>query len=75
MTDERSRTRRYAPHAVAVAFVIAVLGIAGVPVVANPLRPATTEISVDFPRTLSTAGFTSVTVPASIPCTSTRDLG
>lgn len=50
--SNRSRTRRYAPHAIAVGFIIAVLGIAGVPVVANPLRPATTEISVDFPRTV-----------------------
>ena len=51
-TTERSRIRRYAPHVVAIGFVIAVLGIAGVPVVANPLRPSSTVITVEFPRTV-----------------------
>lgn len=50
--SERSRIQRYAPHAVAVGFVVAVLGIAGVPVVANPLQPSSTEITVEFPRTV-----------------------
>lgn len=45
-------TRKLAPLVVAVGFLLAVAGLSGVPVVANPLRPSSTEITVEFPRTV-----------------------
>jgi phospholipid/cholesterol/gamma-HCH transport system substrate-binding protein len=46
-------SRRVAPYAIALGFILAVAGLTGmVPVVANPLRPASTEITVEFPKTV-----------------------
>ena len=45
-------TRKLVPLAIAVGFVLAVAGLSGLPVVANPLRPSSTEITVEFPRTV-----------------------
>lgn len=44
--------KRLAPIAVAVAFVWAVLGLAGVSVASDPFRPSATRITADFPRTV-----------------------
>jgi phospholipid/cholesterol/gamma-HCH transport system substrate-binding protein len=45
-------TRRLVPLLVAVGFLLAVAGLSGVPLVADPLRPSSTEITVEFPRTV-----------------------
>ena len=45
-------TRKLVPLGLAVAFLLAVAGLSGVPVVANPLRPSSTEITIEFPRTV-----------------------
>ncbi|MEY2566809.1 MAG: phospholipid/cholesterol/gamma-HCH transport system substrate-binding protein [Actinomycetota bacterium] len=45
-------TRRLIPFAIGLGFILAVAGLSGVPVIANPLRPAATEITVEFPRTV-----------------------
>lgn len=44
--------RRGILYAIALGFVLAVAGLSGVPVIANPLRPASTEITAEFPRTV-----------------------
>jgi len=41
---------RLAPYVVAVGFLLAVAGLTGVPVVANPLRPSSTRITAEFSR-------------------------
>ncbi|MDQ1374340.1 MAG: phospholipid/cholesterol/gamma-HCH transport system substrate-binding protein, partial [Actinomycetota bacterium] len=46
-----TRTRRLIPMAIGLGFILAVAGLSGVPVIANPLRPAATQITVEFPRT------------------------
>lgn len=44
--------RRLVPYALALGFVLAVAGLSGVPVIANPLRPSSTRITAEFPRTV-----------------------
>jgi virulence factor Mce-like protein len=46
------RWRRLVPYAVAVGFLLAVAGLSGVPVIANPLRPSSTRITAEMPRTV-----------------------
>jgi phospholipid/cholesterol/gamma-HCH transport system substrate-binding protein len=47
-----TRTRRLIPFAIGLGFILAVAGLSGVPVIANPLHPAATEITAEFPRTV-----------------------
>ena len=42
--------RRLLPFAIGLGFVLAVAGLSGVPVIANPLRPSSTRITAEFPR-------------------------
>jgi phospholipid/cholesterol/gamma-HCH transport system substrate-binding protein len=51
-SERRSTSRRLALAAVIAAFGLATLGIAGVPVIANPLQPASLKITADFPRSV-----------------------
>jgi phospholipid/cholesterol/gamma-HCH transport system substrate-binding protein len=44
--------RRVVPYAIALGFILAVAGLSGVPVIANPLRPSSTRITAEFPRTV-----------------------
>ena len=47
MSTDRSVARRLALAGVIAAFGLATLGIAGVPVIANPLQPAAVKITAD----------------------------
>ena len=48
--EAAGRIRRVVPYAVALGFILAVAGLSGVPVIANPLRPSSTRITAEFPR-------------------------